>query len=260
MRRLLACLMALMVVAAVSAQGLELYKNCGTRWGDDAPTMKEKPNGYIYRLRRDVQTTDLPLTAEVDGLELFIAERVPMGWFTLYRKSAGSSDYDFVVVIYNHDKKPIGVYNLCDIAQNRYCEVQDVRWDNDNRCILFNMACPSYASEINGKGSKLYSYNIDEEILRWQTPYLTSNDIFVQTDRYVFCAYGFTNEKDYLFMLDKKTGHIYSKIPMRKKVQYLETREYNGKLLLYVVDHDDNLFIYNVKNQVRQLRGAKGLR
>lgn len=251
--------MTMLIAGTVSAQTLELYKSCGQRWGDDAPTMREKPNGYIYRLRRDVQTTDLPLTAEVDGLELFIAERVPMGWFTLYRKPAGSTDYNFVVVMYDENKMPTNSYDLCKISNNYYCEVQDIRWDNDNRCILFNMACPSYAKEIGGKGSKLYSYNIDERKLRWETPYLTSNDIFVLTDKYVFCAYGFTSEKDYLFMLDKKTGHIYSKLPLQKKAHYLEVREFeDGRKQLYVVDYDDNLFIYRIKN--RQLRGAKGIR
>ena len=117
-----------------------------------------------------------------------------------------ADDYNFVVVIYDNDLKPLHVVNLCDISHNNYCEVQDVRWDADTHNLLFNMACPSYSSMIDGKGSKLYCYSVDDRRIVWETGYLVSNDIFTLNDKYVFCSYGFTSEKKFLFMLDKFTG------------------------------------------------------
>ena len=175
-----------------------------------------------------------------------------MGWLALYRKPMGVSDYNFVVVLYDHSKQPTATINLCNITNNRYCEVQDVRWDADTHHLLFNMACPSYASEINGKGSKLYCYDVAQRRMVWETDYLVSNDIFILDHDFVYCAYGFTNEKDYLYMLDKRTGKQYSKVPMPSKVHYLEKQVKNGKDILYVVDYNDNLSTFTINGKPAQ--------
>ena len=183
---------------------------------------------------------------ETERLELFIAEPIDIGWLGFYRLPTGADNYDFVVVLFNHDKQPTATINLCDVSNNRYCEVQDVRWDADNHNLLFNMACPSYASGVNGKGSKLYSYNVENRRIVWETDYLVSNDIFILDRNFVFCSYGFTSEKKFLFMLDKQTGQMYSKIPMVYKVEYMELQEKNGREYLYVVDYNNNLYVYTV--------------
>ena len=239
----------LTVVCAVSAQNLVLFKNYGKNWGNENVSMVNKPNGIIYRLRIDKQCTDLPVVNEARGLELFISEPTDMGWLALYRKPMGASSYNFVVVLYNHSKQPVSIVNLCDITNNRYCEVQDVRWDADTHHLLFNMACPSYASEINGKGSKLYCYDVEQRRMVWETAYLVSNDIFILDKDFVYCAYGFTSEKDFLYMLDKRTGKQYSKLPMGSKVHYLEKQVKNGKDMLYVVDYNDNLYTYTIQGK-----------
>jgi hypothetical protein len=131
--------------------------------------------------------------------------------------------------------------------------VQDVRWDPDTHNLLFNMACPSYASGVDGKGSKLHCYNPERRQMVWSTDWLTSNDIFILDSQFVFCSYGFTSEKKFLFMLDKLTGKVLSKLPFTYKVQYLELQtEPNGREYLYAVDYNDNLYKY-------QVQGAKAV-
>ena len=233
-------------LSTAQAQRLVAYNRYGTNWASTDVSTKNKPNGYIYRLRVDKQCYDLPQVPETQGLELFIAEPIDIGWLGFYRLPTGADDYNFVVVLYNHDKQPTATINLCDVTNNRYCEVQDVRWDADNHNLLFNMACPSYADMINGKGSKLYSYNVENRRIVWETDYLVSNDIFILDRNFVFCSYGFTSEKKFLFMLDKQTGKMYSKIPMVYKVEYLELQEMNGREYLYVVDYNNNLYVYTV--------------
>lgn len=233
-------------LSTAQAQRLVAYNRYGTNWSSTDVSTKNKPNGYIYRLRVDKQCDDLPQVPETQGLELFIAEPIDIGWLGFYRLPTGADDYNFVVVLYNHDKQPTATINLCDVTNNRYCEVQDVRWDADNHNLLFNMACPSYADMINGKGSKLYSYNVENRRIVWETDYLVSNDIFILDRNFVFCSYGFTSEKKFLFMLDKQTGKMYSKIPMVYKVEYLELQEMNGREYLYVVDYNNNLYVYTV--------------
>ena len=250
MKKRVFCLMAMMMVLSTAmAQKLVLVGRYGKVWKTESVSNKNKPNGNMFRLRQDVQRTDLPRVPETEGLELYISEPIDMGWLGFYRLPTSDDNYNFVVVIYNNDLKPIHVLNLCDIANNRYCEVQDVRWDADNHHLLFNMACPSYSSMINGKGSKLYCYSVGDNRLVWETDYLVSNDIFILNDKYVFCSYGFTSENKYLFMLDKLTGKVYSKLPMVYKVEYMELQEKNGREMLYVVDYNNNLYTYAIGGQ-----------
>ena len=110
------------------------------------------------------------------------------------------------------------------------------------------MACPSYSSQINGKGSKLHCYNPERRQMVWSTDWLYSNDIFILDSRFVFCSYGFTSEKKFLFMLDKLTGQVYSKLPFTYAIQYLELQtDQNGREYLYAVDYNDHLFKFYVE-------------
>ena len=90
----------------------------------------------------------------------------------------------------------------------------------------------------------------------WETDYLVSNDIFILNRDFVFCSYGFTNEKKFLYMLDKQTGKVYTKLPMVYKVQYMELQEKGGKEMLYVVDYNDNLYTYTVVGKPAQAKSA----
>jgi hypothetical protein len=249
MKRIILSLVAMLtMLTSVQAQRLVSVKNYGANWPKTMISLKNKPNGTIYRLRVEKQNEYLPRVEEAKDLEQFISEQIDIGWLALYRRSAGSSDYKFIVVIYDKEEKPLYTVNLGDVSENHYCEVQDVRWDNDTHNLLFNMACPSYASEINGKGSKLHCYNPERRQMVWSTGWLTSNDIFILDSKFVFCSYGFTSEKKFLYMLDKFTGKVYSKLPFTYKVEYLELQtEQNGKEYLYALDYNDHLYKYYVE-------------
>ena len=249
MKRIILSLMTMLtVLGTVQAQRLVSVKNYGANWQKSMVSLKNKANGTIYRLRIDKQNENLPRVPEARGLEQFISERIDIGWLALYRLPMGANNYKFIVVIYDNNEKPLYTVDLCEVSNNNYCEVQDVRWDNDTHNLLFNMACPSYASEINGKGSKLHCYNPERREMVWSTGWLTSNDIFILDSKYVFCSYGFTNEKKFLFMLDKYTGKVYSKLPFTYSVQYLELQtESNGREYLYAIDYNDHLYKFYVE-------------
>ena len=250
MKKHVVCLFALlMVFNTVSAQRLILMNRYGTKWGTETVSNKNKPNGNYFRLRKDVQCGDLPKVAGVENLELYIAEPIDLGWMALYRLPTSDESYDFKVVIYNHDKQPVQTINLCEVSDNYYCEVQDVRWDADNHYLFFNMACPSYSNGVGGKCSKLYCYNVNDKKMVWESDYLVSNDIFILDHKYVYCSYGFTSEKKFLYLLDKLTGKVYSKLPMVYKVEYMELQQKNGKPMLYVVDYNDHLFTFAVNDK-----------
>ena len=249
MKRIILSLVTMLIMCATAqAQRLVSVKNYGANWQKNMITLKNKPNGTIYSLRVEKQNEYLPRGEEAKDLEQFISERIDIGWLALYRRSAGDQNYKFIVKIYDKDEKPLYTIDLGQVSDNNYCEVQDVRWDNDTHNLLFNMACPSYASGVNGKGSKLHCYNPERREMVWSTDWLTSNDIFILDSKFVFCSYGFTSEKKFLFMLDKLTGKVYSKLPFTYKVEYLELQtEQNGREYLYAMDYNDHLYKFYVE-------------
>ena len=248
MKRIILSLVTMfLVLLTAQAQRLVSVKNYGANWQRNMLTMKNKPNGTIFRLREEKQNEYLPRGEEANDLEQYISDRIDIGWMALYRRSAGDENYKFIVKIYDKDEKPLYTIDLGQVSGNDYCEVQDVRWDNDTHNLLFNMACPSYASGVNGKGSKLHCYNPERREMVWSTDWLTSNDIFILDSKFVFCSYGFTSEKKFLFMLDKFTGKVYSKLPFTYKVEYLELKTEGNREYLYAIDYNDNLFKYYVE-------------
>ena len=66
MKRFLLAIVALLTVfGTVQAQRLVSVKNYGSNWQKTMLTMKNKPNGTIYRLRREVQNEYLPRGEEI---------------------------------------------------------------------------------------------------------------------------------------------------------------------------------------------------
>lgn len=251
MKKLTLAIMFSLCTMGAGAQKLVLDQSLNPGWAGANITNKNKPEGRFYRLRNEVQVTGFQTPQVVQDLELYISEPISTGYLALYRLPLSAPNYKFYVVLYNERKVAQYVLNLCELTGNDYCEVQDVRWDPTTERVLFNMACPSYSSEINGRGSKLYCVTPEGHLI-WETGYLTSNDIFILDDEFVYCAYGFTSEKDYIFLLDKNTGRVYSKLPVPKKIQYLELQERRGKQVLFAADSDDKLYTFRVDYSVLQ--------
>ena len=106
MKRIILSLVILFVMlVAVQAQRLVSVKNYGANWQRNMISLKNKPNGTIYRLREEKQNEYLPRGEEAKDLEQYISERIDIGWLALYRRSAGSTDYKFIVKIYDKDEK-----------------------------------------------------------------------------------------------------------------------------------------------------------
>lgn len=65
----------------------------------------------------------------------------------------------------------------------------------------------------------------------WKTTPLTCNSLsFEVIDDSIVCGYGFTNEDDYLYILDKKTGLRQEQIPLKTAAEYI----YKKGDILYV--------------------------
>jgi hypothetical protein len=185
-----------------------------------------KPNGLEYRLRQEVPS-GLPayVKRELDGLQLFIADRTEDGWMAFYRGPLGGGANDanvgYRALLYRADGS-----RAWDASLNRFLsrtdrlEVQDVRYANGR--LYLNEACQSYSREAGGACSSLLSVDPEVGTVNWRTPPLTSNNVILLHGPYIVAGYGFTAEPDSLFLIDRATGRILDRQPLDSAHGYLE--------------------------------------
>ena len=62
--------------------------------------------------------------------------------------------------------------------------------------------------------------------LLWRTPYLVSNNVFIFAgDDVIVTGYGFTDETDYLFLVDAGSGEVTSQTRLVSGHSYLEIKD-----------------------------------
>ena len=240
------CVMLLMC-GAVDAQKLTLVKKhpaIGDQWeARFGLTGKNKPAGFYYRLREEVRVPTLMRSATTEQMQLIISENTDFGSFGLFRSSMNDETYAFVLALYNKNGKLSKEYDLCRITGEYMTELQDIRYENGR--FYFNMACPTYSNQLSGQCSRLFCFDAKAEKLVWQTDYLISNDILILGDKFIVCGYGFTDERDFVYLLDKKSGDVTCRMSLDKKADYLEIKENQ----LFVIDAAQNVYVFNIENE-----------
>jgi len=80
----------------------------------------------------------------------------------------------------------------------------------------------TYAYSSKGMNAYLTAINLEDNSVIWRTQPLVSNaqNFIIHNDNIV-CGYGFTNEKDYLYTIDKNTGKVNGKILLKSGPSYI---------------------------------------
>lgn len=240
------CIMMVQMAGTASAQRLSLIKKhptAGKEWDVRfGLTGENKPGGFEYRLREEVNVMNQVRSSVTEPLKVIVSERTNFGSYGLFRTAIDDENYQFVLALYNKEDKPVKEYDLGQVTDAYTLEVQDIRYENGR--FYFNMACPTYSDKEGGRCSKLYCLDMKSGKLVWQSDYLISNDIFVLYGDYIFCSYGFTDERDYLYMLDKKNGEVVSRMSLDNKACYIEVKD--GKV--YVIDVEQNVYVFAIED------------
>ncbi|HEX7239621.1 MAG TPA: hypothetical protein VF263_05120 [Longimicrobiaceae bacterium] len=189
-------------------------------------TGANKPNGVEYRLRVSVpEETPAALPRTLDGLQLTVADPVPEGWLAFYRGPLTPGPRGENARFRARMLRPDGVV-AWDLELNPHLsrpdrlEVQDVRYADG--ALYFNEACQSYSREAGGQCSALVRLDPRTGRMAWRTPPLTSNGIFLLLGPYVVAGYGFTDEPDALFLVDRATGRIAARHALDSAASYME--------------------------------------
>lgn len=85
-------------------------------------------------------------------------------------------------------------------------EIQDIRLAGG--VLYFNEACQSYSREAGGQCSALVAVEPREGRVLWRTAPLVSNGRFVIRGCAIVAGYGFTSERDAVFLVDRRTGEV----------------------------------------------------
>lgn len=203
-------------------------------------SLVNKPNGVIYRLRIEQNYPDLHRPQQMEGWEAPISVATEDGYMMLLHKEEGFYAHKYWCLLYDKEQKLIHAFDLCAIGDQSDCEITDIRYNQKQ--LIWNFSCITYASSLNNKCNRLFCFDVEKEQLLWKSQYLTSRDIFTFDDDYIYSGYGFTDEPDFVYLIDRKNGLTLTQCAVESAPQYMElTRE--G---LFVQDYRDNGYLFRV--------------
>ncbi|WP_437542504.1 hypothetical protein WME97_30370 [Sorangium sp. So ce367] len=95
----------------------------------------------------------------------------------------------------------------------------------------------TYAASSKGKNAYLSAIELASGQLLWQSAPLVCNaENFVLHGDHLLCGYGFTAEPDFLYVLERATGKVVSKLPLKSGPEFLVEKD--GKLFVRTYDTD----------------------
>ena len=83
----------------------------------------------------------------------------------------------------------------------------------------------------------LFAYDLDQDELVWRSADQSYNSMnFLVKGDIILCGYGFTEEDDYLYQINRNTGEIIDRLLLKKKPDLLI--EQDGKLYVHTYSYD----------------------
>jgi hypothetical protein len=94
---------------------------------------------------------------------------------------------------------------------------EQVVWakEADTGLLYVETAHSTYARSSYGLNAYLNAIDLKTKKLLWRSPALVANaDTFVLLNGVIVSGYGFTDEPDYLYAVDRRTGHVVGRVPV----------------------------------------------
>ena len=89
-------------------------------------------------------------------------------------------------------------------------DVYDIAYQNG--ILFFNAVCPSYSADYLGKCSEVIALDAQSGDIKWRSNYLVSNSNIRPLGNVLVTGYGFTDENDFVYVLDAETGKTLQKL------------------------------------------------
>ncbi len=100
---------------------------------------------------------------------------------------------------------------------------QNVTWAEEQNGVLYvATGYNGYARESNNRNAYLTAVNIADGRILWRSPPLVASARnFLVTGDVIVSGYGFTKEKDTLFLLDRRTGRIVQRVSLKSAAEII---------------------------------------
>lgn len=116
---------------------------------------------------------------------------------------------------------------------------QQVIWAVEEEGILYvSHGHNTYAKESGGRNAYVTAMNPESGEIRWRSAPLVANArTFLVFDDVILTGYGFTAEPDFLYLLDRKSGKVVARQPLKTGPETLLLK--NGLVYVRCYDTDD---------------------
>lgn len=123
--------------------------------------------------------------------------------------------------------------------------VENVQIEND---ILYaTVGHSTYASSSSGYNAYLVAIDLNSQKVKWMTKPLTSNSPFCIYGDTIITGYGFTDEPDYIYIIDKTTGCRLKSIKVANGPEQFSIR--NNKLYVRTYSYDYVFAFEDIRNE-----------
>ncbi|MBN1433897.1 hypothetical protein JW921_04000 [Candidatus Fermentibacterales bacterium] len=191
--------------------------------------------GVNDAIRGEVPTPEVPSSIVANGRTLYLYQ-VIYGWDTLLA-TFGQPPNRFGVVLdptvlvswdYEGESPRWAVDflswgNAPGAVVDPEFVFQAVRWAEEWNGILYvSHFHRTYAESSGGLNACITAIDLDDMSVLWRSQPLVSNsENFLVIGDTIVTGYGFTNEADYVYLLDRRTGEVYDRVDVRSAPEYL---------------------------------------
>jgi serine/threonine protein kinase len=164
---------------------------------------------------------------KINGLRITNGFSYIGGDIYFYGKNFGEKS---VVIITDKDKRSI---KHCLDFSNFSISPQTVKGDEDyvyqavnwaileNNVLYISHGHSTYAKSSFGQNAYISAIDLKNYKILWTTDPLTCNSNFSLIGNSIICGYGFTDEPDFLFIIDKKNGRRVQEINLSSDPEYI---------------------------------------
>lgn len=115
-----------------------------------------------------------------------------------------------------------------------------LRWAEEINGILYvSHAHRTYSESSGGLNGYITAIDLDDGSILWRSRSLVSNgQNFIIAGETIITGYGFTDEPDYVYLLDRLTGEVYDSYPVRTAPRYFALEGSKLYVRCYDVDYE----------------------
>ena len=146
------------------------------------------------------------------------------------------TDPTFSKVLYAYD---FSNYSLDKLSKSSELDFTKISVENviiENYTLYATVGHSTYASSSSGYNAYLIAIDLNSQKLKWMTKPLTTNSPFCIYDDTIITGYGFTDEPDYIYIIDKSTGCRLKSIKVANGPELFSIKD--GKLYVRTYSYD----------------------